>query len=93
MPRERPANRRGCVSFNLDHESHPYRVCVSRFADGRLAEIFLDAGKVNSPLQQHAETSAILVSLLLQHGVNVETIRHSISGPIAVALDMAEQAE
>jgi hypothetical protein len=41
-------------------------------------------------LQQHAETSAILVSLLLQHGVELHVILHSISGPIAVALNLAE---
>jgi ribonucleoside-diphosphate reductase alpha chain len=55
-----------------------------------LAEIFLDTGKINTPLQQNAETAAILVSLLLQHGVSIASIRHSVRGPIAVALDLAE---
>lgn len=82
-------NKRKSVSFNFEHEGHRYRASASRFADGRLAEIFLDTGKINTPLQQHAETSAILVSLLLQHGVTPETIQHSISGPIATALELA----
>lgn len=82
-------NHRKCVSFNFEHEGHRYRASASRFADGCLAEIFLDTGKINTPLQQNAETSAILVSLLLQHGVEPETIRHSISGPIAIALELA----
>ena len=82
-------NHRKSVSFSFDHEGHRYRASASRFADGRLAEIFLDTGKINTPLQQHAETSAILVSLLLQHGVEPETIQRSISGPIATALELA----
>ena len=47
-------------------------------------------GKFGSTLQQHAETSAILVSLLLQHGVELHVIKHSISGPIAHALSLAD---
>jgi hypothetical protein len=38
-------------------------------------------------LPNRRANSAILVSLALQHGVDPETIRHSVNGPIAVALD------
>jgi hypothetical protein len=34
-----------------------------------------------------------LRSLLLQHGVSVDTIRHSVGGPIAVALAHFEKVE
>ncbi len=88
--RQRPPNKRPSVAFEFEHEGHRYRASISRFDSGELAEIFLDTGKVNSPKQTHAETSAILVSLLLQHGVAVDVIRHSIAGPIAVALDMVD---
>jgi hypothetical protein len=91
MPRERLPNKRSSVAFCFEHEGHDYRASASRFDDGRLAEIFLDTGKINTPLQQNAETSAMLVSLLLQYGVDAGTIRHSISGPIAIALDMADK--
>jgi hypothetical protein len=87
--RTRLPDRRFSVGFNFEHEGHRYRATASRYADGRLGEIFLDTGKINTPLQQNAETSAVLVSLLLQHGVGVDEILHSISGPIAVALDLA----
>ena len=89
--RARLPNKRPSVAFSFDCEGHHYTATASRFADGRLAEIFLDTGKINTPLQQNAETAAILVSLLLQHGVAVDAIRHSISGPIAIALDLAMQ--
>ncbi|UGY15572.1 hypothetical protein HAP48_0044860 [Bradyrhizobium septentrionale] len=90
MSRKRLPNKRLSVAFSFEFEGHRYRASATRFADGGLAEIFLDAGKFNSPLQQHAETAAVLVSLLLQHGVSVDTIRHSIRGPIAIAIDLAE---
>ena len=89
MTRARLPNRRRSLAFSFEHEGHRYRATATRYENGQLAEIFLDTGKINTPLQQNAETSAILVSLLLQHGVPLETIRHSINGPIAAALDLA----
>jgi hypothetical protein len=87
--RERLPDRRGNVSFSFEHEGHEYRATAGRFADGRLAEIFLHApGKLGTPLQSNADTAAILASLLLQHGVDPDVIRHSITGPIAIALQM-----
>ncbi|PAY05398.1 hypothetical protein CK489_28830 [Bradyrhizobium sp. UFLA03-84] len=90
MSRKRLPNKRKSIAFNFEFEGFRYRASASRFADGRLAEIFLDTDKLDTPLQQNAETSAVLVSLLLQHGVSVEAIRHSIRGPIAIAIDLAE---
>jgi hypothetical protein len=87
--RDRLPTRRGNLSFSFEHEGHEYRASAGRFADGRLAEIFLHApGKLGTPLQSNADTAAILTSLLLQHGVEPIVIRHSITGPIAVALQI-----
>src|SRR5258708_39369797 len=79
-------NRRRSIAYSFEFEPHRYRATASRFADGRLAEIFLDTDKAGTPLQLNAETAAILASLCLQHGVDPETIRHSVNGPIAIAL-------
>jgi len=89
--RERLPNRRQSIAFNFECEGHQYRATASRFPDGRLAELFLDSGKINTPLQSNAETAAMLVSMLLQHGVDADTIRCSVSGPIATALELAVQ--
>lgn len=87
VPRECLPTRRANSSFSFEHEGHQYRATAGRFADGRLAEIFLHApGKLGTPLQSNADTAAILTSLLLQYGVDPEVIRHSVTGPIAVAL-------
>jgi hypothetical protein len=85
--RQRLAYRHGNFSFSFEHEGHQYRATAGWFDDGRLAEIFLHApGKMGTPLQANADTAAILASLLLQYGVDPEVIRHSITGPIAIAL-------
>src|SRR5258705_8629136 len=85
--RKQLPNRRGNVSFGFTFENHHYRATAGYFNDGALAEIFLDVpGKAGTPLQSNANTAAILTSLLLQHGVAPGAIRHSIAGPIAIAL-------
>jgi len=85
--RQRLRNRRENLSLPFEHEGHQYRASAAWFEDGRLAEIFLHApGKMGTPMQANADTAAILASLLLQHGVEPKTILHSITGPIAVAL-------
>jgi hypothetical protein len=85
--REFLPSRRGNFSFSFECEGHQYRATAGWFDDGRLAEIFLHApGKMGTPLQSNADTAAILTSLLLQHGVDPEVIRHSITGPITIAL-------
>lgn len=91
--RKRLPNKRASISLGFEFENHGYRVSASRFDDGALAEIFLDIpGKLGTPLQANADNAAILTSLLLQHGVAPETIRHSVTGPIAIALAKLEGA-
>jgi hypothetical protein len=91
--RERLANRRGSTIVTFEHEGRRFRASGSRFADGRLAEIFLDTGKAGSTVQQYADDQAILTSLLLQWGVSVAVIRRSIDGPLARALDLLDEPE
>lgn len=87
--RERLPNRRASVVFAFTHGGAHYTGTVSRFDDGRLAEIFIDTAKPTSALAEHVADAAVLASLLLQHGVSAAAIKHSISGPIAGALEVA----
>jgi ribonucleoside-diphosphate reductase alpha chain len=84
--RIRRPDRRASVIFGFEFENHRYRATISRFDDGRIAELFLDAGKVGTGLQHHASTSAILTSKLLQLGVPVEEISRSVGGVVGAAL-------
>jgi hypothetical protein len=86
-PRKRLPNRRPNTSFGFECEGFCYRTTAGYFADGGLAEIFLEVpGKAGTPLESNANTAAILTSLLLQHGVAPDVIRHSVAGPVAIAL-------
>ena len=88
--RELLHSRRGNVSFNFVHDGREYHATAAWFADGRIAEIFLDVGKAGSTVQQHAEATAVLASIALQHGVAPQTIIHAVSGgPLAMALELA----
>jgi hypothetical protein len=86
--RDRLPNRRGNRTIKFEHEGHEYLATAGFYPDdGRLAEIFLQAlGKPGTPMQENADTAAILASLLLQHGIDPDAIQHSIAGPIAIAL-------
>lgn len=89
--RHRLPDRRGNISFNFLHDGREYHATAARLADGRIAEIFLDVGKAGSTVQQHAEATAVLASIALQHGVAPQTIIHAVSGgPLAMALELAE---
>jgi hypothetical protein len=91
--RQRLPDRRGSVRFSFKHDGKLYSATLSKFADGKLAEIFIDAHKPDSELAMHANTAAVLASLLLQHGVPAAAIRHSIAGPLATALAHVEEGE
>ena len=69
------------VSETLDLEFHGlhYKVTVSRFADGKLAEAFLSNHKHGNAVDVAVRDAGILLSLLLQHGCPVETIARAVS--------------
>ena len=84
--RKRLPDWRASEVYQFEHRAVAYTATVSFFGDGRLAEIFIDCAKPGSGVAEHANDAAVLVSLLLQHGVEAAAIRHSISGPLATAL-------
>jgi hypothetical protein len=90
MTRQHLPSRRASGVFQFEHASTRYTATISRFSNGELAEIFFDHARPNSQLAELANDAAVLVSLLLQHGVTAPAIRHSISGPVATALDKIE---
>lgn len=87
MTRQCLPNRRASITRTFWCDGFQYRATASRFPDGSLAEIFLDCGKAGSAVQTQAENAAVLVSLLLQHGVSCDDIRSKVTGPIAEALN------
>lgn len=93
--RERLPNRRPSETFELNVAGLRYTATVSRFPGGRVAELFLSNHKSNSAADTAARDAAIVCSLALQHGADIETIRKALcrdsqgraSGPLGAALD------
>jgi hypothetical protein len=96
MTRERLSNRRASETFEITAGGLKYRATVSRFADGRVAELFITNHKVGSHADTAAKDSAVVRSIALQYGVPLEVIRKALmrdgagrpSGPLGTALDI-----
>ena len=99
--RQRLPNRRANESFSFELEGLRFTVTVSRFDDGRLAELFLSNHKSGNQSDTNARDAAILLSFALQHGADVCHIRSALCrdsrgrplGPIGAALDLLVAAE
>jgi hypothetical protein len=91
--RERLPDRRGAELVDFEHGGRRWTVTVGRFADGRVAEIFIDGSK-EAPIVDLAQESAIVASLALQSGCTLETLRHALAGrgagPLGAALALID---
>jgi hypothetical protein len=94
--RERLRNRRHHDVRAFKFRGVDYTVGYSRFADGALAEIFLDNHKTTSDMASDARDAAVGLSIALQYGVPPEAIRDAVtrdsdgeaSGIIGCVLDL-----
>jgi hypothetical protein len=99
--RERLDNRRASMNFNFECNNLRYTATVSYFADGRLAEIFLNNSRAGSQSDSAAKDSAVVCSIALQVGVPLDVIRHALlrdargiaSSPLGAALDILHERE
>jgi hypothetical protein len=94
--RQRLPNRRESETFGFEHAGLRYTATASWFADGRLGELFITNGKADSQADANARDAAIVASIALQFGADIETIRKALlrdprgrpSTPVGVALDL-----
>jgi hypothetical protein len=94
--RERLKNRRPSELFEVESLKLSFTVSVSKYSDGRLAEIFINNHKAGSAAGIMACDLAVVCSIALQYGVPVEVIRKALardstgraSSPLGVALDL-----
>jgi hypothetical protein len=77
--RERLPNRRRCSSFEFRHAGLDFTLCAGNYPDGRIAEIFLSSHKPGSPIEAIARDAAVTVSIALQFGAPLETIRAALT--------------
>jgi hypothetical protein len=94
--RENLLNRRASTTFDLEVAGLRYTATISRFADGRVAEIFLANSKPSSQSDVNARDSAVAASLAFQFGCPLETLRRALlrdshgaaASPLGCALDV-----
>jgi hypothetical protein len=99
--RQRLPNRRTSETIAFEWLGMRFVLTVSRFPNGRLAEIFLTNGRVNSHADTAARDSAVVASLALQHGCDTDTLRRALlrnedgtaSGPLGAALDLLAELD
>jgi hypothetical protein len=97
-PRQRLPNRRDSETFSFSWLVMSFTASISRYSDGKLAEIFLASPKVGTHADIAGRDGAVVASRALQHGVLVETLRRALlrdsqgiaSGPLGVALDIVD---
>ena len=77
--RERLPNRRACESFEFRHNGFAFTASAGFFEDGHLGELFLSSHKLGSPIEAIARDAAVTVSIALQFGADLETIRQALT--------------
>lgn len=96
--RDRLPNRRASETFRTEHRGTDLTVTAGYYCDGRLGEVFINAGHANSAIDAIVSDAAIAVSFALQHGADLAAIKAAMkrniagepSSPIGAALDRIE---
>jgi hypothetical protein len=73
--------RRRCETFEIAFGGLTKRhtVSVGYYDDGRPGEVFISGGKSGEVVEAIARDGAVLLSMALQHGVALDTIRHALT--------------
>jgi hypothetical protein len=93
-------NRRQHEITTFIHNGIKFDGQVSYLDNGAPCEIFVDGGKPGTAVQAVARDSSVAVSLALQHGTPLETLRAAMTrdesgaaaGPIGAFLDIVMRA-
>jgi hypothetical protein len=73
--------RRRSETFDLPFGglANPHTVTVGYYNDNTPGEVFISGGKSGEQIEAIARDGAVLLSMCLQHGVQLETIRHALT--------------
>jgi hypothetical protein len=94
--RERLPTRRASEQIAFACGEFDFIATVSRFHDGRIAEIFLTNGKCGSDSDVSVRDAAVVCSIALQFGAPLDVIRNALmrdgqgrpTGPLGAAIDI-----
>ena len=79
MTRRTLPKRRASETFDLRFWSQNFTVSVGFYPDGTPGEVFIDSRKTGGDVEAIARDAAVVISLALQHGTPVETIRRAVT--------------
>jgi hypothetical protein len=96
MTRARLPDRRPLETLEFQLDGHRFTAGIGRDDAGRIAELWLASGKDGGLLGTVMHDTAICASLLLQHGVPLSAIAHSLkrnpdgraAGPLGRLIDL-----
>jgi hypothetical protein len=71
--------RRAAETFDMRFWNQPFTVTVGFYADGTPGEVFIGIGKSGTNLASVARDAAGLLSLALQHGTPIESIKLAVT--------------
>ena len=74
LPQRRPAE-----TVTVVHQGRPFTVTIGFYADGRLGEVFVDVGRIGQDIESIARDAGVVLSIAIQHGAPIETIRHAVT--------------
>jgi hypothetical protein len=75
--RQRLPNRREHQVISFEFGGIRFTAGIGRCDDGRLGEVFIDCTKMGSAVEANAKAGAIILSIALQHSVDLSTIAHA----------------
>jgi ribonucleoside-diphosphate reductase alpha chain len=99
--RMRLSNRRASTSVNFELNGLLYTATYSKFADGRLGELFLASHKSGSQADANCRDAAVAASLALQFGCPLDVLRNALlrdirgmaATPLGAVLDLVAEQE
>jgi hypothetical protein len=65
--------------MRFGNQSRVFTVTLGYYDDGRVGEVFIDGAQSGSEMEGVTRDGAVLISLGLQHGVPLETMKHATS--------------
>ena len=79
MIRRTLPERRVAETFDMRFWNQPFTVTVGFYADGTPAEVFVDIAKSGADIAGIARDVGVVMSLALQHHVEIDTLRHAVT--------------
>ena len=84
--------RRRAETFTVIHWNQPFTVTAGFFDDGTIGEVFVNSRKTGGDVEAIARDAAVVISLALQHGTPIETIRRAVTKVTIPAAQGAAQS-